>query len=73
MSKHHQFIIINNLLYWWSNCAFFGKGPGKYGTKGSLILCYKLRELAKKWAKKHDIKNPMLLFDQSPQEAYVQK
>jgi len=66
MSKYHQFIIINNLLYWWSNCAFFGKGPGKYGTKGSLILCYKLRELAKKWAIKHDIKNPIFCFHEHP-------
>ena len=66
MSENHQFIIINDLSYWRSNCAFFGKGPGKYGTKGSLIFCYKLRELAKKWAIKHGIKNPIFCFHEHP-------
>lgn len=66
MSEYHQFIIINDLIYWWSNCAFFGKGPGKYGVKGSLILCYKLRELANKWAEKHEIKNPLFGFHEHP-------
>lgn len=66
MSKHHQFIIINDLSYWWSNCAFFGEGPGKYGIEGSLILCYKLREIANLWAIKHNITNPIFCFHEHP-------
>ena len=66
MSKFHQFIVINDPNYFWSNCAFFGKGPGKYGVKGSLILCYKLKEIAELWAAKHDIKNPLFGFHEHP-------
>jgi hypothetical protein len=66
MSKLHQFIVINDPNYFRSNCAFFGKGPGKYGVKGSLILCYKLKEIAELWAVKHDIKNPLFGFHEHP-------
>ena len=66
MSKFHQFIVTNDPNYFWSNCAFFGKGPGKYGVKGSLILCYKLKEIADLWAVKHDIKNPLFGFHEHP-------